>query len=289
MRVGDCSLDVVPVGGGSVRELPSGHVLARPGQVYLIRLRNHGPLRAVAEVRVDGRGVSAGGLVLDPGATVDLERPIHATERGRFTVVAEGDETVFGPDGGRDNDELGLIEVRFRRELPQRHGRAPELLPWARPSVTLPGPDPARPLVPRPGTTPPGRPLAPPDWSPPWLNLAPRAVAGAADGGMGALGGGGRADGGAYLAGPVPPELARPATGGRASRAVPPSVERAAGTGLTGQSSQEFRAIHVGELEEEATVLRLRLVIGEPEAIEAARPLPDAEGASAPARPAARP
>ena len=135
MRVGDCSLEVVPVGGGSVRELPSGHVLARPGQVYLIRLHNHGPLRAVAEGRLDGRRVSAGGLVLDPGATVDRERPSHETERGRFTVVAEGDEAVFGPDGGRDNEQLGVVEVRFRRELPQRW-TAPDLLP-ARPSVSL--------------------------------------------------------------------------------------------------------------------------------------------------------
>ena len=262
MRVGDCSVEVVPVGGGSVRELPSGHVLARPGQVYLVRLRNHGPLRGVAEVRVDGRRVSAGGLVLEPGGTVDLERPIHATERGRFTVVTEGDEEVFGPDGGRDNEALGLIEVRFRRELPGRRDRVPDL-PLGRPSVVVPTPEPTHPLHPRPGVFPPapGRPLAPPEWTPPWLNQARPMMS----------------------ATPARPPLAEPS----APRAMPPSVERAAGTGLTGHSDQEFRAIQVGELEAEPTVLRLRIVIGNPEAIEAARPLPDAE--AAPARPAARP
>src|SRR5688572_5538716 len=165
MRVGDCSLEIIAVGDGTVRELPSGHVLARPGQVYLLRLRNHGPLRGIAEVRVDGRRVSAGGLVLDPGASIDLERPIHATERGRFTVVSEGDEAVFGPDGGRDNADLGLIEVRFRRELPRGGGGG---APWPRPMVTVPGPDVPRPLPPSPFPSPAPRwPAAPPEWTPP--------------------------------------------------------------------------------------------------------------------------
>ncbi len=286
MRVGDCSLEIVPVGGGSVRELPTGHVLARPGQVYLLRIRNLGPLRAVAEVRVDGRAVTAGGLVLDPRATVELERPIHATERGRFTVVAEGDEGVFGPDGGRDNPELGLIEVRFRRELPGSGGWDAHDPVVAAPRADPLRPEPRRPPFPRPGVTPPTGPRFPGEWFPPWLNSA-RPTASAADGGMGRYGGD-EGGGGAYLAAPVPPEIARPVPGFRVPRAVPPSVERAAGTGLTGHSAQEFRAVRVGELEAEATVLRLRLVIGSPEAIEAPRPLPD-EDAEAPARPAARP
>src|SRR5690348_14861162 len=119
MRIGDFAVEVVPRGKGvGVREIDSGHVLARPGQVYALRLRNHGPLRAVADVRIDGRVVTAGGLVIDAGCTEELERPITPDEDGCFTVVAEGDERVFGADGGRDNEDLGLIEVRFRRELP---------------------------------------------------------------------------------------------------------------------------------------------------------------------------
>lgn len=64
-------------------------------------------------------------------------------------------------------------------------------------------------------------------------------------------------------------------------------VERAAGTGLTGSSDQEFVSVSVGELEAEATVIRLRLVIGTEETLASARPLPQPEGA--PARPVARP
>src|ERR1700716_3463534 len=100
MRVGDFAVEVVAHGRGRVRELDSGHVLARAGQVYRLRLRNFGPLHCVADVDVDGRGVRAGGLVLEPWGTTELERPVDAHEDGRFTVVAEGNEAVFGPDGG---------------------------------------------------------------------------------------------------------------------------------------------------------------------------------------------
>ncbi|HEV8216844.1 MAG TPA: hypothetical protein VGP95_13450, partial [Gemmatimonadaceae bacterium] len=62
MRVGDFSVEVVPYREGTVRELDSGHVLARPGQVYTLRLRNHGPLRAVAEIDIDGKSVTDSGL-----------------------------------------------------------------------------------------------------------------------------------------------------------------------------------------------------------------------------------
>jgi hypothetical protein len=123
MRVGDFVVEVVPHGAGRVRELDTGHVLARPGQVYSLRLRNMGPLRCVADITIDDRVVTRNGLVLDPFSTEDLERPIDDSETGRFTVIAEGNEAVFGPDGGRDNPKLGLIDAKFRRELPSEHHR----------------------------------------------------------------------------------------------------------------------------------------------------------------------
>jgi hypothetical protein len=85
--------------------------------------------------------------VLEPWGTTELERPIHSEEDGRFTVVAEGDEGVFGPDGGRDNAALGLIEARFRRELPQDNRRrdAPTLPSFRGTTRPLPGQDVPRP------------------------------------------------------------------------------------------------------------------------------------------------
>lgn len=284
MRVGDFSVDVIAVDGNGVREIDSGHVLARPGQVYTLRLRNHGPLRCVADVSIDGRAVTGGGLVIDPWSTVDLERPIHATERGRFTVIAEGDEHVFGPDGGRDNADLGLIEARFRRELPQPQAReldGPRAFPPSipRPIVTLPSPP--SPVPEPPPSVPPRRPMTPPEWTPPtWQTASARLrepPSGQRQPGISAL----MAPASLPFAEPIAP------TAPAAPAHVGDAIERAAGTGLTGSSGQEFVPTHVGPLETEATVIQLRLVIGTDEALAAAHPLPDQE--AVPARPAPRP
>jgi hypothetical protein len=275
MRVGDFSVEVIGTGNGVTRETGSGHVLARPGQVYTLRLRNHGPLRAVADISIDGHSVSGRGLVIDPSSSVDLERPIHATERGRFTVIAEGDERVFGPDGGRDNPNLGLIEARFRRELPNR-----ERYELGAPSIPRPIIMPTSPPAPASPPAWPRRPFAPPEWTSSSLDDGMERLS---------LPKAGKRNWIQALMAPAittnepvaplsePPEL------------VPSDVERAAGTGLTGSSSQEFVPVHVGQLESEATVIRLRLVIATEEALDAPRALPDSESERAPARPAARP
>lgn len=246
MRVGDFSVEVVPNREGRVRELESGHVLARPGQVYRLRLRNHGPLRAVAEIDIDGKSVTDSGLVLRPWSVTELERPLRDGEHGRFTVIAEGNEHVFGPDGGRDNEALGVIRTSFRRELPHTASRDPmdDLVSFDPPIRSVPQ-APHRPS------------RFSPEWSPP-MNVA----------GAGA------------------PSVDRVPTHRR--RVVEQDIEGAAGTGLSGRSDQEFVPIHLGPLEEEATVITLRIAIGSEEALaeESPRPL---HTTRAPERPAARP
>ena len=241
MRVGDFAVEIVPFGGGCVRELESGHVLARPGQIYRVRLRNLGPLYCVADVDIDGERVTAGGLVIAPWSTTDLERPIDAGEHGCFTVIAEGDETVFGPDGGRDNPALGLIEARFRRELPRR---SVEDIPTQWPGISSAHFDRFSAfdrLEDR-------RPSFPTFHA---LRTAEPSIA---------------------------PLTADPSH----------AIERAAGTGLTGRSEQEFVPIQLGPLEPETTLLRLRLVIGTEAATSTeARTL--RVDPQPPARPAARP
>ena len=258
MRIGDFAVDVVPRGKGiGVREVGSGHVLARPGQVYALRLRNSGPLRCVADVSIDGRIVTAGGLVIEPYCTEELERPISPDEDGRFTVVAEGDERVFGPDGGRDNPELGLIQVRFRRELPGGPERPRPLPPTISESSILAL---SSRLTPdnggrfRRSDTPPSR------------NEIKSLLLGR--------------DG-------VLAEPSRPFEDDLALDDSSLDVERAAGTGLTGHSAQRFVPTQLGPLEHEATVIQLRLVIATVEAIEAASSLADVQ--RAPERPAALP
>ena len=238
MRNGDFTVEVVPHDGGRVHELDSGHVLARPGQVYRIRLRNHGPLYAVAHVELDGHSITGGGLVLAPRRTTELERPVDDGETGRFVVVGEGNETTFGPDGGRDNEALGLIDARFRRELP-RHDRQVE------PPPTLYSPR-ERDELPVPHRALPG------------VYTASNRIQSFR----------------------VPPRFIDSVTES--------PIERAAGTGLTGHSDQQFVPIQLGPLENEETVIRLRLVIGTASAI-AEEPSRVPAEHSAPARPLARP
>jgi hypothetical protein len=238
MRNGDFSVGIVPHDNGRVRELDSGHVLARPGQVYRIRLRNHGPLYAVAHVELDGHPITAGGLVLAPLSTTELERPINDGDTGRFVVVGEGDEGTFGPDGGRDNESLGLLDARFRRELP----RADRVVD---PPPTLYSPRARDPMLLR------QRPL--PGVHAGWNRIQ------ALD---------------------FPSPLLDSVT--------EPTIERAAGTGLTGHSDQQFVPISLGPLEDEETVVRLRLVIGSAAAI-AEEPARVAAQDAVPSRPLARP
>ena len=230
MRRGDFGVEVFPTSGADVRELDSGHILARPGTVYRLRLRNFGPLYAVVAVEIDGRTVTAGGLALRPWSYTDLERPVDAGETGRFTVAAEGDEPVFGPDGGRDNDALGLIHASFRRELPSGRTR-PEL----------------------------------PDGFSIQRSTFSR---------------------GTYSH-PAPTSIDAIMAPGRVRSEPFGDIERAAGTGLTGHSDQQFVPATLGPLEDEATVIQLRLVIGSDAAI-AAAPAATIQD-PAPARPAARP
>lgn len=230
MRHGDFGVEIIPSSGAGVRELDTGHVLARPGTVYRLRLRNFGPLYAVVAVDVDARTITSGGLVLRPWSYTDLERPVDDDETGRFTVAAEGDEKVFGPDGGRDQDELGLISARFRRELPTGRTR-PEL--------------------------------------PDGFSIQ-RSTA----------------YGGAFRY-PSPTSIDAIMAPSRVRSEPFADIERAAGTGLTGHSDQQFVPATLGPLEDEATMIQLRLVIGTEAAI-AEAPAVTIED-PAPARPAARP
>lgn len=264
MRVGDVSVRLVPVGAGEMIEGEDGRVLARPRQVYAVRLENHSDRRAVARVSLDGLPVTDGGLVLSPGEAMTLERPTTEGEHGRFTVFAEGREEVFGDDGGRGNPDLGLVEVEYRRELasPPPPVYVPRAAPPAMPGrefdfppAPLPSPPPATPA--RPSTVPqiwssaqaPAMTSATP--------LAPTAMPSSAP--------------------PLPPAAIRES-----------DVDSAAGTGLTGRSEQSFRTVAVGPLEETATRVALRIVIGRPEAFGRARPLPGAER-PVPPRPTPRP
>jgi len=87
---------------------------------FTILLKNLNTVRAVVNVFIDGENAVPGGLVIDPGRSVDLERWIkngNLTEGNRFKFIERTAKIEEGPRGIKDED--GLIRVEYQFELPR--------------------------------------------------------------------------------------------------------------------------------------------------------------------------
>jgi len=87
---------------------------------YSILLKNLNTVRAVVNVFIDGENVVPGGLVIDPGRTVDLERWIkngNLSEGNKFKFIERTSAIEDGPRGIKMED--GLIRVEYQFEIPR--------------------------------------------------------------------------------------------------------------------------------------------------------------------------
>jgi hypothetical protein len=87
---------------------------------YSILLKNLNTTRAVVNVFIDGENVVPGGLVIDPGRTVDLERWIkngNLSEGNKFKFIERTSAIEDGPRGIKMED--GLIRVEYQFEIPR--------------------------------------------------------------------------------------------------------------------------------------------------------------------------
>ncbi len=87
---------------------------------YSILLKNLNTTRAVVNVFIDGENVVPGGLVIDPGRTVDLERWIkngNLSEGNKFKFIERTQAIEDGPRGIKLED--GLIRVEYQFEVPR--------------------------------------------------------------------------------------------------------------------------------------------------------------------------
>ena len=87
---------------------------------YSVLLKNLNTVRAVVNVFVDGENAVPGGLVIDPGRSVDLERWIkngNLSEGNRFKFIERTAQIEDGPRGIKEED--GLIRVEYQFELPR--------------------------------------------------------------------------------------------------------------------------------------------------------------------------
>ena len=91
------------------------------GSEYTILLKNLHTTRAVVNVFIDGENVVPGGLVVDPGREIDLERWIkngNLSEGNRFKFIERTDTIENGPRGIKVED--GLIRIEHQFEQPHR-------------------------------------------------------------------------------------------------------------------------------------------------------------------------
>ena len=90
------------------------------GSEYSILLKNLNTTRAVVNVFLDGENVVPGGLVIDPGREVDLERWIkngNLSEGNRFKFIERTTAIEEGPRGIKLED--GLVRIEFQFEAPR--------------------------------------------------------------------------------------------------------------------------------------------------------------------------
>jgi hypothetical protein len=89
------------------------------GSEYSFLLKNLNTTRALVNVFIDGEDMTPGGLVLNAGQEVDLERSIkgnNLTEGNRFKFIERTGAIEDGPRGIKLED--GLVRIEFQFEKP---------------------------------------------------------------------------------------------------------------------------------------------------------------------------
>ena len=89
------------------------------GSEYSFLLKNLNTTRALVNVFIDGEDMTPGGLVLNAGQEVDLERSIkgnNLTEGNRFKFIERTSAIENGPRGVKLED--GLVRIEFQFEKP---------------------------------------------------------------------------------------------------------------------------------------------------------------------------
>lgn len=104
------------------------------GSEYSFLLKNLNTKRALVNVFIDGEDMTPGGLVLNAGQEVDLERSIkggNLKEGNRFKFIERTQAIEDGPRGVKLED--GLVRIEFQFEKPPM--RVSELPDWQRKSI----------------------------------------------------------------------------------------------------------------------------------------------------------
>lgn len=110
----------IKVNGKVLREFNKDTVYIPFGSEYSILLKNLNTKRAVVNIFIDNQDIVEGGLVLNAGQEVDLERFVkngNLTEGNRLKFIERTSAIENGPRGVKLED--GLVRVEFQFEQPQ--------------------------------------------------------------------------------------------------------------------------------------------------------------------------
>ena len=91
------------------------------GSEYSILVKNLNTVRAVVDIYIDGENAVPGGLVVDPGREVDLERWIkngNLSEGNKFKFIERTENIENGPRGIKLEDGLVRLEYQFEQPRP---------------------------------------------------------------------------------------------------------------------------------------------------------------------------
>jgi len=90
------------------------------GSEYTILVKNLNTVRSIVNIYLDGENVVPGGLVIDPGREVDLERWVkngNLREGNKFKFIERTQAIEDGPRGVKLED--GLIRIEHQFEIPR--------------------------------------------------------------------------------------------------------------------------------------------------------------------------
>ena len=108
----------VKADGKVLREV-NGDVFLPFGSEYSVTLKNLSGRRAVVHVDIDGQRMTEGGLVIDSGNSIDLERAIGGNLlEGRKFKFIEKTEEIEKHRGNRVDDGLVRVTYQFERPTP---------------------------------------------------------------------------------------------------------------------------------------------------------------------------
>ena len=120
---------------GKILKEDKDTVLLPFGSEYSIFIKNMNTRRALVTITIDGTNVCSGGIVVNAGASADIERFVKDHDTGNRFKFIEKTQTIENARGNKIDDGLIRVEFQFEKEVPQmlpvyQHEYFPSPIRW---------------------------------------------------------------------------------------------------------------------------------------------------------------